>query len=132
LPLLGAGIALLALTEMATTYLRASLLLYLQRRLDARMMLGFFEHLLSLPFQFFAQRSSGDLLMRLGSNTLIRELLTGQTLGALLDGSLVLTYLALLLARDSAFALLVLGIGLLHVILALAPSRRVHRLTQRH
>jgi ATP-binding cassette, subfamily B, bacterial len=132
LPLLGVGIGVLVLTQLATTYLRSALLIYLQRRLDARMMLGFFEHLLALPFQFFAQRSSGDLLMRLGSNTLIRELLTGQTIGTFLDGTLVVTYLAILLTRDASFGLLVLGLGVIHAALVLAPTRRVHRLTQRH
>ncbi len=132
LPLLAIGIGLLALTELATTYLRAALLIYLQRRLDTRMMLGFFEHLLALPFQFFAQRGSGDLLMRLGSNTLIRELLTGRTLSTVLDGALVLTYLVLLLVGDATIGLLVVALGAVHAGLTLAPTRRVHRLTQRH
>jgi hypothetical protein len=38
------------------------------------------EHLLALPFGFSSQRGSGDLLLRLGSNAMIRELLTGGTL----------------------------------------------------
>src|SRR5262249_51624403 len=75
MPALGLGMLIVVLTQMGTGYLRATLLLRLQTRLDARLMLGFFEHLLRLPFRFFQQRSSGDLLLRLGSNALIRELL---------------------------------------------------------
>ncbi len=129
--ILGTGLMLVVVAQAVASYLRAALLLYLQGRLDLRMMLGFFEHLLSLPFRFFQQRSSGDLLMRLGSNAMIREALTSQTLSAVLDGSLVVGYLAILLARAPFFALLVFGVGLLQVVLLLGTSRRLRDLTQR-
>jgi ABC-type bacteriocin/lantibiotic exporter with double-glycine peptidase domain len=132
LPVLGLGIGLLALGQLLVTYLRAALLLYLQRRLDARLMPGFFEHLLTLPFRFFAERTRGDLLMRLGSNALIRELLTSDTLAVVLDGSLALTYLVLLAARDLPFGLLVLGLGLLEAALLAVTARPMHGLAQRH
>lgn len=129
--ILGLGLILIVVAQAVASYLRAALLLYLQGRLDMQMMLGFFEHLLSLPFRFFQQRSSGDLLMRLGSNAMIREALTSQTLSAILDGSLVVGYLAILLARAPLFALLVLGVGLLQVALLLGTSRQLRDLTQR-
>ncbi len=131
LPILAVGMGLLVLTQALTSYLRAALLLHLQARVDARTMLGFLEHLLSLPYRFFAQRSSGDLLLRLNSNAAIREALTGQTLSVLLDGTLVFGYLAVLLARDTLFGGLVLAIALLQVALVLATGRRMHDLTQR-
>jgi ABC-type bacteriocin/lantibiotic exporter with double-glycine peptidase domain len=123
--------AVVVLALMVTGYLRAALLIYLEARLDARMMLGFFEHVLSLPFKFFQQRTTGDLLMRLGSNTVIREALTNQTVSAVLDGSLVLVYLAILLALEPGFGLVVLGLGLVQIGLLLGSSRRVRRLMQR-
>ncbi|MGH2602358.1 MAG: ATP-binding cassette domain-containing protein, partial [Dehalococcoidia bacterium] len=132
MPVLGAGMAILILTQLVTSYLRAALLIYVQRRLDARMMLGFFEHLLALPFRFFAQRTSGDLLMRLGSNAIIRELLTGETVAAVLDGTLVIAYLAVLLTRDPVFGLLVLAVGALHAALLLGTRQRAYDLMQRH
>jgi ATP-binding cassette, subfamily B, bacterial len=128
---LGLGMAVLLLAQTVTTYLRATLLIYLEARLDARMMIGFFEHVLTLPFRFFQQRTTGDLLMRLGSNTTIRETLTNQTTSALLDGALVFVYLALLLAWEPVFGSIVLGIGLLQVALLLGTTRRLHDLMQR-
>jgi ABC-type bacteriocin/lantibiotic exporter with double-glycine peptidase domain len=132
MPVIAVGMGLMVLTQLLTTYLRSALLIHLQRRLDARMMLGFFEHLLSLPFRFFAQRTSGDLLMRLSSNSMLRELLTNDTLTATLDGTLVLTYLFILAGRDPQFAMLVLGIGLLQVGLLAGSARRMHALTGHH
>ena len=56
-------------------------------------MRGFFGHLLALPYRFFEQRTTGDLMMRLGSNAQVREMLTSQTLSVVIDGSLVVVYL---------------------------------------
>jgi ATP-binding cassette subfamily B protein len=128
---LGVGMGLLVLNQMVTGYLRAALLIFLQARLDAQMMLGFFEHVLALPFRFFQQRSSGDLMLRLGSNTMIREMLSSQTVSAILDGTFVLVYLGILLVWQPSFGLLALGLGVLEVALVLGTSRRVHRLMQR-
>lgn len=130
LTICGLGMVLVVVAQMVTSYLRGALLLFIQTRLDSQMMLDFFEHLLSLPFKFFQQRSSGDLLMRLSSNTVIRELLTSQTLSIVLDGSLVLIYLLIILTQATNFGLIVLVIGLLQVSLLVATTRRVQTLMQ--
>ncbi|HKS26995.1 MAG TPA: peptidase domain-containing ABC transporter [Pyrinomonadaceae bacterium] len=131
LTLFGVGMLLLIVSQMTISYLRAAMLIYLQTRLDSRMMLDFFEHLLALPFKFFQQRSSGDLLMRLGSNSMIREMLTSQTLSVFLDGTLVLVYLLIVLTLSPLFGLLVLALGLIQVSLVIATTTRMHRLMQR-
>jgi HlyB family type I secretion system ABC transporter len=131
LVLFGLGMILFVLGQTVTSYVRSVLLIHLQARLDSRMMLDFFEHLLTLPFKFFQQRTSGDLLMRLGSNSVIREMLTSQTLSVFLDGSLVLLYLVIILTQSPLFALIVFLIGLFQVTLLVATGRRMHRLTQR-
>jgi ABC-type bacteriocin/lantibiotic exporter with double-glycine peptidase domain len=95
-------------------------------------MLGFFEHLLALPFRFFQQRSSGDLLMRLGSNSSIRATLTSQTLSIFLDGGLVLAYLGILFWRDPLLAGVSLAIGAVEVAVLLSMLRRTAQLTQQH
>lgn len=130
LTICGLGMVLLVVAQAVTSYTRGALLLFIQTRLDSRMMLDFFEHLLSLPFKFFQQRSSGDLLMRLSSNVVIREVLTSQTLSIVLDGSLVLLYLVVILTQASSFGLIVLAIGAVQVCLLLATTRRVQTLMQ--
>src|SRR5688572_28223565 len=80
----------LVLTQMTAAYLRSALLMRLKAHLDPSMMLDFFEHVFTLPFQFFQTRASGDLLMRLTSNSIIRETLTIQTSSAVLDAVMVI------------------------------------------
>src|SRR5262249_9236209 len=72
-PLYGVAMVAMILAQTVTSFLRSVCLVYLRGRLDSQLMLGFVEHLLSLPFQFFQQRASGDLLMRLTSNNFLRE-----------------------------------------------------------
>ncbi len=128
---LGLGVVVFVLAQMITTYLRSILLIYLQARFDSQMMLSFFEHVFTLPFAFFQQRSSGDLLLRLGSNTTIREVLTNQTVSLVLDVTFVVTYLVILLLQAPIFGALVLGLGLLQIALLVGTTRRIHTLMQR-
>lgn len=128
--MLGLGMLLVIMAQTTIVYLRSTLLLYLRGRLDSQLMSGFFEHLLSLPFSFFQQRTSGDLLMRLGSNSMIREMLTTQTLSLLLDGTFVLVYLFILLALAPTFGLIVVGLGLLQILILILTQHRIRHLMQ--
>jgi HlyB family type I secretion system ABC transporter len=131
LPIIGLGLAIVVLAQLVTTYLRATLLLALQSRVDQHLMRGFFGHLLALPYRFFEQRTTGDLLMRLGSNALVREALTSQTLSVVLDGTLVLGYLAFLLAREPLFGVVVLAVAIVQIALLAATRHPMHDLMQR-
>ncbi|GHO92427.1 NHLP family bacteriocin export ABC transporter peptidase/permease/ATPase [Reticulibacter mediterranei] len=131
LMLFGLGMLLLVITQGATKLLRASLLIYLQTHIDARMMLNFFEHLLSLPYRFFQMRLNGDLLARVQSNIAIRDLLSNQMISTMLDGSTILVYLAVLIAQSRLVAGTTLVIGALQVGLLLLTAPAIRRLTRR-
>ncbi|MGH2510092.1 MAG: peptidase domain-containing ABC transporter, partial [Ktedonobacteraceae bacterium] len=128
---LGAGIILIILTQAAATLLREWLMVSLRARIDMRMMLDFFERLLTLPYTFFQLRSSGDLMARMSSNTVIRDTLSNQMIGTLLDGSSVIIYFFILAWQSLAFAMLTLGLGLLQMILILSSNRATRVLAHR-
>jgi ABC-type bacteriocin/lantibiotic exporter with double-glycine peptidase domain len=125
------GLAALALFHFAAALVRAYALLYLRTRLDTKLTIGFVEHLAALPFEFFQQRSAGDLLMRLSSNATIRELLTSSVMSALIDGVLVTLYLVLLIAVHPVFGLLVLGLGLVQTFVYLGARAKQRELVAR-
>jgi len=131
LSVVGIGMLTLAFAQLVTTLLRSSLLIYLQARVDTQMMMSFLEHLLDLPLRFFQQRSSGDILTRLSSNTVIRDTLSSQLISTLLDGSTVIVYLAILLWQGPIFAALVVAIGLLQIILLLCTRNPIQQLARR-
>ena len=124
LGVLAAGLAAIVVFSFFSSLIRAHLILHLRTHLDAEMTLEFLSHLVDLPYAFFQRRSAGDLMMRLNSNTTIREILTSTALTGILDGVLVGLYFVVLFATHFAMGALVLGLGLLRVGLFLATRRR--------
>jgi ABC-type bacteriocin/lantibiotic exporter with double-glycine peptidase domain len=110
--------------QLLSSLIRSYLLIELRTRLDIRMTLGFVGHLLSLPYAYFTRRSAGDLMLRVGSNTQIRDLLTSSMLSTFLDGGLALTYLVLLFVLSPALAALSVGLALLQLIVLLVSRHR--------
>jgi ABC-type bacteriocin/lantibiotic exporter with double-glycine peptidase domain len=109
------GLGGLLVFQMITTLVRSHLLLQLRTNLDTRLTLGFVDYLSRLPYDFFQRRSAGDLMMRVNNNATVRELLTSNTLSALLDGTLVIGYAALILALAPAMGAMVIGLGVVQI-----------------
>lgn len=126
LAVVGLGLGGVTAFQFISELLRAQLLLQLRTNLDTRMTLGFLDHLVSLPYSFFQRRSTGDLMMRVSSNATIREMLTSNTLSGLLDGVLVVLYLAVIFVLSPVMATIILALGGLHI-LVFALSKRQYR-----
>ncbi len=131
LQILGIGVILLVLAQMITRLLRSLILLYLQARVDTSLMFNFLEHLFSLPQRFFLQRSTGDILARVSSNTVIRDTISNQLLSTALDGTFVLVYFFLLLSQSLSFAITVAVVGGVQAILLLNTGKHLHDLNRR-
>jgi ABC-type bacteriocin/lantibiotic exporter with double-glycine peptidase domain len=110
------------------TFIRAHLLLYLQTQVEASFTLHFLDHLVELPYSFFQQRTSGDLMMRLGSNASIKEILTSTTLSTLMDGFMVSLYLVLLMLVNVPLTLLIIAIAAMRILLVLLMRHKQREL----
>lgn len=124
LTVLGAGLAALVVFSLLTTLIRSNLLIQLRTLLDAEMTTGFLDHLVALPFSFFQQRSTGDLMMRLNSNATVREILTSGALSAVLDGALVSVYLVIVFVLSPTLGVVVVGLALAQLSLYMVTRRR--------
>lgn len=129
LAMAAAVMAVMAAATLITTWLRGRLLLALRTAADLRTTVGFLEHLLALPYSFHLHRSAGDLMMRLRSNEVVREILTTSALSALLDGTLVTVYLVVLVIASPPLGLLVAGLGAAQVAVLIVSRGRNQRLT---
>ncbi|MEV4161466.1 peptidase domain-containing ABC transporter [Nonomuraea dietziae] len=130
LPLLGVAVLIAGAAQLVLGYLRAALLVAVRARADQELSEGVIGHLMALPYTYFTQRGTGDLVTRASSVSTLRELLTGQIITAVLDGPLAVGYLVLIYIRDPVFGAALTGVVLLQSLLLLATSRRVHMLTQ--
>ncbi|WP_245966287.1 peptidase domain-containing ABC transporter [Sphaerisporangium album] len=131
LPLVGAGIAVAVGTQLVLGLARVRLLAVLQARADRDLTTETVRHLLALPYRFFAQRGTGDLVARTEGVTAIRELATGQVLPALLDGPLAVVYISLVMAGDRVLGTCLLAVVAAHALLLFGTRRRTGELTQR-
>lgn len=126
LGLIGLGLLTVVVFHFLASVIRSHLLLYLRTRLDTQMTLDFLDHMVSLPYAFFQKRSAGDLMMRLNSNSTIREMLTSGVLSAILDGVLVFLYLLFVLLASARMAVLILFLGAVRIGIFLL-TRKKHR-----
>lgn len=118
--------AILAVSYGLSAWVRSRFLLQVRTYLDARISHGFLEHLVGLPYRFFQQHSAGDLMGRLNTSSVIREILSSSALSFILDGALGLLYLVALLVTDVPMGVLVLGFALVNAMVILG-TRGVRR-----
>jgi ABC-type bacteriocin/lantibiotic exporter with double-glycine peptidase domain len=126
LTVLEAGLLVMVAFHFLSSFVRAHVLLHLRGHLDLRIATGFMNHLARLPFAFFLQRSSGDLMLRLSSNSTVREILTTGAMSTVLDGIMVSGYLVLVALQSPLMALVVAVLAALQVA-ALVFTRRANQ-----
>ncbi len=104
------GMTLTAFMRAALTWLQQRYLLRLETKLSLLNSSQLFWHILSLPIEFFTQRSAGDISARIGQNDRVAQLLSGDLATNLLNVVLIIFY-ALLMSRYS-LPLTFLGVGI--------------------
>lgn len=112
---IGLALLVIAALRLGQSLIRSHVILRLRTIVELDLGVGFVEHLLLLPYDFFTLRHSGDLMMRLSSNSIVREILTSALLAAFLDGSLIVSYSIILLLISPPLASIVLVLALLHI-----------------
>lgn len=106
------------------TLIRSYVVQGLQNVLDLTLMGRFLDHMLGLPLGFFLQRQAGDLVQRVQSNAIIRNLLNSLSISALLDGLLLMGYAGLMLGYNLKLGLVVMAFGAVRVGLLLVLRKR--------
>jgi HlyB family type I secretion system ABC transporter len=125
-----AAIALVA-AQATASYVRSLCLVHLRGQLDIKAMPGFVEHLFSLPLQFFNLRPSGDLLLRLSSNGLLRETVTNHSISLILDGTFFFVYTIILVVwAPKIFSLVVIGFAFTQIAILVLSWSRIHQIAR--
>ena len=127
--LLAVSLGMLAMVgfHLLSTFVRSHLLLALRAQLDMNISTSFIGHLVKLPYQFFLQRSAGDLMARLNSNVTVREILTTGAISAVLDGALVSIYLLLIFAQSVTMGSVIVCLAVLQVSILAFTHRPMQR-----
>lgn len=85
LHVLSVGVILLRLFSLALSVMRSQLSLYLSQKLDIALLLGYYDHVLKLPMNFFGTRKVGEIISRFQDASCIRETISSATLTVMID-----------------------------------------------
>lgn len=77
-----------------------------QNYFEKTLMVGFMKKIMSLPLNFFVNRSTGDLIFRSNLTTYIQQLMSSQLVTTVIDMVFVIAYLSLMLSYSVELTLL--------------------------
>lgn len=69
---------------------RTQLLIYLGQNMDIPLMLGYYEHVINLPMNFFGTREVGEIISRFNDASKIRDAISGVTLTIMVDSFMII------------------------------------------
>lgn len=127
---LGVGMVLILLFRTLFGVLRQYLVAHISRKVDLALMASYARHILGLPLQFFEMRRVGEILSRVNDAAKVREAISGTTLTAVVDGTLVVFLVVVLWLYDGPLALVATAFAPLLVLSAVGhhPAARRHSL----
>ncbi len=111
--ILGIGVTIASFFETAMTFLRNYLLLHATSKIDIRLAIRTFEHMLSLPLHFFESSSAGVTTKHMQQAERIREFFTGKLLSVFMDSWALVIFLPVLLLYSVTLTSVVLFFSLL-------------------
>jgi ABC-type bacteriocin transporter len=127
---LSLGMLVVIVCQLALSVSQRLLLQRVARSIDNNLILGYYTHLLRLPYRFFAGRRVGDSISRINDAVRIRQFVSSTLVNVALNASLVLAALGLMLVFSWRLALL-LAVLLPVYALVYAIADRINRHNQR-
>jgi ATP-binding cassette, subfamily B, bacterial HlyB/CyaB len=127
LAVLCVGMLVLVIFDTIFIYLRRYLLFHLTARVDTKISTYIFDRMLNLPVDFFERTPTGIITRDMNEVFRIRNFLSGQLFGTVLDSLVLLIFLPIMFFFSATLTAVVLGIcGLicLWIILTLPVLRR--------
>ncbi|KOA19070.1 lactococcin-G-processing and transport ATP-binding protein LagD [Clostridium homopropionicum DSM 5847] len=113
LHILSIGVIALNIFKILLNAFRTQLLMYLAQKIDIPLMLGYYEHVIGLPMNFFGTRKVGEIVSRFNDATKIREAISGATLSIMIDTLMAIAGAVILYTQNH----LLFGITLIPVVL---------------
>lgn len=92
-------------------FFRTHVLLFLTRKIDIPVLMGYYNHILCLSYSFFSSRKTGDIITRFQDAMTIKEIFTSTTLSLVLDIFLsIFSGIILYLLNSKLFAIVLVMI----------------------
>ncbi|WP_163193616.1 peptidase domain-containing ABC transporter [Clostridium thermarum] len=121
------GMVLLNLFKILTEFFRAHLLVYLSQNIDIPLLLGYYEHVVNLPMNFFGTRQIGEIVSRFNDAGKIRDAISTATLTLMIDSFMAIVGGAVLYGQNKTlFAVTIVPI-VLYIVLLFSFRKSIER-----
>ena len=99
---------LIVLVQNLLSAFRQQIILFLSRKVDIPLLMGYYNHIIHLPYQFFASRRVGDIITRFQDAMMIKDIFTNVSVSLILDIVLsLITGIILFNLNSSLFFILI-------------------------
>ena len=113
------GVIFLNLFKVLLDAFRSHLLLYLSQKLDIALLLGYYQHVLELPMNFFGTRKVGEIVSRFNDAGKVRDAISGATLTIMIDTLMAVAGAVILYIQNGKmFGITLIMVALYAVIVA--------------
>jgi ATP-binding cassette subfamily B protein len=83
-------VIVLTIIKVLLSAFRSQLLLLLSQKFDISLILGYYQHVLKLPMNFFETRKTGEIISRLLDASKVRDAISGAALSMMVDTLMVI------------------------------------------
>lgn len=127
---IGSGISVFCLGYFILSFIRGYGITKMQIIFDRELMETLINHILKLPYKFFSNRSSGELIFRLNSNVYLRQILSQSFISIFADTFLTIVYLLLMVYYSKVLTFITLGISIFLVITAFIYAKLIFKISE--
>ena len=114
---------LLSLTKLVINYLRSKFLIIINSRLDFSLVLNAFKRIISLPYRYYHNRSTGEIVSKINDLSVSRDFISKICVGLFIDFPLVIISVVFLIKINLYLFLVTLLVFILYLFLSLVYSK---------
>ncbi len=108
---------LVVLSQNLLSAFKQQIVLFLSRKVDIPLLMGYYNHIIHLPYEFFASRRVGDIITRFQDALTIKDIFTTVSVSLILDIVLSLITGVILFHLNSSLFLILIVMIVVNVIL---------------
>ncbi len=124
------GIILLYLFQTLLGAFRSHMILYLSQKIDIPLILGYYQHVLGLPMNFFGTRKVGEIVSRFMDASKVRDAISGATLTIMIDTFMAVAGAIILYTQNSTLFIIAAIIGVIYGVIVFVFNKPIKKINQ--
>jgi ABC-type bacteriocin transporter len=125
LHIISIGIILLYLFQTLLGAFRSHMVLYLSQKIDIPLILGYYQHVLGLPMNFFGTRKVGEIISRFMDASKVRDAISGATLTIMIDTLMALAGAIILYTQNATLFVISAMIAVIYAVIVFSFNKPI-------